>query len=346
MKNLKQIFELCELKPVAFCIKGSPDPDSIASSFALLSYYRSLGGDGKIYHEDYVSHSANKAMVNILDIQLTEKAQPIQEEYYVVCDHADPVVEANCKAKCLLHIDHHKSDSVAADPPIAQFVEYDAGACSSIITRLLQEVNFFASGDGNLSPIATALCYGIKTDTDNFDGAREKDWEAMSVLSQFKNKDSLQKMTKSRISAQTSDVLKTALSHEKTEQNWLYAGVGFLQETYRDSIALVADEMLRRQGIDNVLVYGIIERESGSTVEGSVRSIDAGFEIDGFVRQFSDNAGGRKYKGGFQIPLGFWASCKNRDLLEDMVATCIEDKLKLILGTAITSSKKKQHKGE
>jgi nanoRNase/pAp phosphatase (c-di-AMP/oligoRNAs hydrolase) len=343
MKNLKQIFEMCELKPVAFCIKGSPDPDSIASSFALLNYYKSLGGDGKIYHEDYVSHSANKAMINILDIQLTEKPNAIQEEYYVICDHADPSIEASCKSKCLLHIDHHKSEALAVENvPLNYFIEYDAGACSSIVTRLLDDVDFFASGDSQLSSMATALCYGIKTDTDNFDGAREKDWEAMSTLSQFKNKDSLQKMTKSRISAQTSDVLKTALSHEKTEQNWLYAGVGFLQETYRDSIALVADEMLRRQGIDNVLVYGIIERESGSTVEGSIRSIDAGFEMDSFVKQFSDNSGGRKYKGGFQIPLGFWASCKNKDLLEEMVRTSIEDKLKTILGTAISIKKKKE----
>lgn len=115
-----------------------------------------------------------------------------------------------------------------------------------------------------------------------------------------------------------------------------------MQSTYRDSIASVADELLRRTGIDHVLVYAIIERSGTATVEGSVRSIDASFDMEGFVKNFSDNSGGRKFKGGFQIPLGFWSSCPSQEMLEEFVKNTLENKLKSILGTNTKKVKKKE----
>jgi nanoRNase/pAp phosphatase (c-di-AMP/oligoRNAs hydrolase) len=346
LKNLKTIFDSLNQRPIAFLIKGSPDPDAIASSLALLSYYQSIGGDGQLYHEDYVSHSANKTMLNVLDIKLQEtEFKKLNTDHYAIIDHCNPHIEGLDVSKCILHIDHHKEIHESGEAKVVnQVVEYDSGACSSIVTRLLGEVDYFSSGADNIAQIATALAYGIKTDTDNLDSARPKDYEAMKILAQYLNKDHLQKITRSRIPTQTADVLKKALVTEKSDQGWLYAGVGFLQETYRDSIASVADEMMRRAGTDSVLVYAIIEKSGELVVEGSVRSIDAGFDIDNFVKNFSDNAGGRKYKGGFQIPLGFWSTCPNQEMIEELVRTTIESKLKSILGTNTKKTKgKKEH---
>jgi len=336
-RSLKEVFDSLSKVPVAFAIKGSPDPDSIASSLALLAYYESIGGEGTIYHEDYISHSSNKAMINILDIKLQEKRlSDIEEQFYVVCDYSNTSIEKT-NSRCVLHIDHHKemtsneAQGTTLDGCL-HIIEYDAGASSSIVTRLLDDLDFWDNGS-NLSQIATALMYGIRTDTDNLDAARPKDYEAMKLLSQYCNYDNLKKISRSRISTQTADVLKKALQSEKSEQNWLYAGVGFLQETYRDSIASVADEMIRRAGVDHVLVYAIIEKAGEAVVEGSVRSVDPGYDIDSFVRNFSNNSGARKYKGGFQIPLGFWSSCPNQEVLEDFVRNTVESKLKTILGT-------------
>jgi nanoRNase/pAp phosphatase (c-di-AMP/oligoRNAs hydrolase) len=333
VKKLNEIFEPLSQQPVAFIIKGSPDPDALACSFALLKYYKTLGGEGVIYHADAVSNSLNKAMINILDIKITESnLSNIQEQYYILCDHCNPIIDKVDPKKCLLHIDHHHNESDIEKMPstCTQIIEYEAGACSSIVTKLLDEVKFFETNE--ITNVATALSYGIKTDTDNLDSARVKDFEAMKILSQHCNRSDLQRITKTRISTQTADVLTKALSSKKKEQNWLYAGVGYLQETYRDSIALVADEMMRIAGIDSVLVYAIIEKGDTAVVEGSIRSVDAGFDIDHFVKNFSQNAGGRKFKGGFQIPLGFWANCANRNMLEDFVRTTIECKFKSILG--------------
>lgn len=348
-KTLKEIFDFCNKKPVAFLIKGSPDPDAIACSVALLNLYQSTGGEGSIYHEDYISHSANKAMINILDIKLSEtKFSEISEPYYVVVDHCTPFIDKIDPSRCILHIDHHKdsSENFIEDKIkyslMTQIIEHDVGACSSIVTRLLEEVSYFSTPTTNLNQVATALVYGIRTDTDNLDIARSKDFEAMRLLSQFCDKDSLKKITRTRLSTQTAEILKRALQHEKTEQSWLYAGVGFLQETYRDSIAAVADEMMRRAGFDHVLVYAIIEKEGSVVVEGSVRSIDPGFDIESFVKNFSNNAGGRKYKGGFQIPVGFWSSCPNQEMLEEVVTSTIESRLKSILGTNKKQPKNKK----
>ena len=350
-KNLRTIFEGLNNKPVAFIIKGSPDPDAIASSLALLSYYQTLGGDGQIYHEDYISHSANKAMINILDIKVSETPfSNLNPDVYILTDHSNPNIEGIDLAKCALHVDHHKEshdgEKDKTKAQINQIIEYDAGACSSIVTRLLNEVDYFNSGSNTISQVATALAYGIRTDTDNLDGARPKDYDALKILSQYINKENLQKITRSRISTQTADVLKKALTAEKTEQNWLYACVGFLQETYRDSIASVADELIRRSGTDCVLVYAIIEKAGELVVEGSIRSTDPGFDMDGFSRNFSTNAGGRKYKGGFNVPLGAWCSWANQEQIEEVVKTSIENRLKSVLGTNTKAKKAKKEKDE
>ena len=348
-KNLRTIFEALNNRPVAFIIKGSPDPDSIASSLALLSYYQTLGGDGQIYHEDYISHSANKTMINILDIKVQEtEFSTLSPELYILTDHSNPSIDGVDLCKCALHVDHHKephdlgSEKDKTKAQINQIIEYDAGACSSIVTRLLNEVDYFNSGSSSITQVATALAYGIRTDTDNLEGARPKDYDALKILSQYLNKENLQKITRSRISTQTADVLKKALTAEKTEQNWLYACVGFLQETYRDSIASVADELIRRSGTDCVLVYAIIEKAGELVVEGSIRSTDPGFDMDGFARNFSTTAGGRKYKGGFNIPLGLWCSWANQEQIEEVVKTGIENRLKSVLGPNTKAKKIKK----
>ena len=112
MKTLQEIFEPLNKEPVAFIIKGSPDPDAIGSALALKEYYESIVGEGEIYHDIPLSHSQNKAMVNILDITLHEvSTKEIDEPHYVIVDHCDPIVSGIDPAKCILHIDHHKETS-------------------------------------------------------------------------------------------------------------------------------------------------------------------------------------------------------------------------------------------
>jgi len=348
---LQEVFEPIIDDPVAFIIKGSPDPDAIASSLALLAYYESLGGSGKILYNAYVSHSNNKAMINVLGIQM-EKITPdsfadLKNKYkhYVVVDHSSFSVEGFDPSACLLHIDHHKEaleekkkkkTSSTEDAEVEnyphQIIELDAGACSSIVTRLLKEEGFFEKNSRDLERVATSLVYGVRSDTDNLDNAGPKDYEAMQILSKHCSRADVKKITQTRITSQTAHVLKKAYEVMKEESSWLYAGVGFLQENYRDSIATVADEMMRHAGIEHTLIYAIIEREDGSSVvEGSVRSIDTGMDLDGFARAFSDNAGGRKHKAGFQIPLSFWGTCSNRELLSSFVTETVEEKFRSIL---------------
>lgn len=338
--KLRQIFEPLEGSPVAFIIRGSPDPDSIASSLALLSFYQEMGGDGKLFYDSYISHSSNKAMINILGIQMERvKFSDLDSLYkhYTVVDYNNPVIDGIDCSKCILHIDHHKESSKEETKTNklhhAQLIDLEAGACSSIITRLLDQEEFFQKAPSS-SRVATALAYGIRSDTDNLDSASPKDWDAMRTLAQFYSKDEMKQLTRARITPQTAEVLKKALLAEKEIQNWLFASVGFLQESYRDSIAVVADELMKRASISSVLVYGIIEKGDGTfMVDASVRSVDSGVDLDAFTRSFSPSAGGRKYKGGFQIPLEFWSNCPISEMLEAFVSATIESKFQSIIGT-------------
>ena len=76
-------------------------------------------------------------------------------------------------------------------------------------------------------------------------------------------------------------------------------------------------------------------------MEGSVRSVDPGMDLHAFVKSFSDNAGGRKHKGGFQVPLGFWGTCPDKEMLFSFVQETIESKFLSILST--TTAKASKH---
>lgn len=335
--NLEEKFKIANLEPIAFVIKGSPDPDAIASSLALLSYYEELGGTGEIICDQPISHPNNKMMINILGLQIqkVDLSEELEKyKYYVICDHCSHKIDKISSKKCLLHIDHHKEAVNNKEEGITQIFELDAGSCSTIIVGLLEKNQFFQGASGNIERIATALSYGIRTDTDNLENAGCKDWEAMKILSIHVSRDDLKKISASRLSTQSTQLLKKAFEEETLIQNWLFTTVGFLQESYRDSIAIVADELIRRSGIDHVFVWAIVEHESyPPTVEGSIRSADSGMDLNAFVKAFSENAGGRKNKAGFQIPLGFWGTCPEKEVLAGFIKKTIESKFKSTVST-------------
>lgn len=341
---LKDLLEKNKGVRIGVIIKGSPDPDSIASGWAIGNFAEFLGCEYKMYHEEPVSHTSNKTMINVLGIQMERidfKDLDSMVDKYLVVDFNDPVMHGIAYEKCILHIDHHKEPKDKekksnGKKPFEQIIELDVGSCSTIITKLLNAEGFFESEHASVAGIATALAYGVKSDTDNLDNGFTKDWDAMKVLSAYYNKDALKRITSQRITPQTAEVLKKALSTEKVEQNWLYAGVGFLQESYRDSLASVADELMRRSGIDCVLLYAIIEKGNEYMVDASVRTSDSGLDLDDFTKKFSQLSGGRKYKGGFQIPLHFWSSCPDKRLLEEFVSSTIEGKFMQIVKTSST----------
>lgn len=308
-------------------IKGSPDPDSISSSLALSALAETFGVKTKIYHEYPISLPCNNRMINELDINLIriDSFQSISEEFkgYCVLDHNDTNIGIE-ELPCVIHIDHHKA---AADCSAEyQEIKLEMGSTASILTHHLKNISFLKESE---KKIATALAFGIRTDTDNLTIANKYDYEAMLYLQDFYNKAELQSISRSTLSKGSINSLIKALdsntSNMEIKENWLFAGVGYLKATQRDTLAMIADIMISVDGVDNVIVYGIVENHE-TFLEGCARTFDFSYDLNSLLKHISENAGAKKNKGAFKIPLGDFAFVSDKDKLWDVTKDLVRSK--------------------
>jgi nanoRNase/pAp phosphatase (c-di-AMP/oligoRNAs hydrolase) len=102
-----------------------------------------------------------------------------------------------------------------------------------------------------------------------------------------------------------------------------------VREEDRDGIGQCADYLLHREGIETVVVYGVV---GNSFIDGSLRTKSHTLDPDKWIKDvFGKNedgkwyGGGRKDKGGFQIPLAVFAKCRDRELLWILIKKTIDE---------------------
>ncbi|MEZ4270950.1 MAG: DHH family phosphoesterase [Myxococcota bacterium] len=313
-------------------IRGFPDPDSIGS--AMAHAYICSGNDIEptILYFDDISHQENRALVKKLAIEMVRYTEGMDLSLYdrmALVDTQALDLPADVKRVPMVSIvDHHKLQPEAS----AEFMDVreDAGATCSIYAEYL------AAGLAHLdreSPftgkLASALLYGIRSDTDDYLSAREVDYRAAAFLAPFADHELLMSISKQNISPRTMEITQKAYANKAIADTFLISGVGYVREEDRDSIGQSADYLLQREGIDTVICYGIVQ---GQFIDGSLRTTSNVVDPDRFLKETlgSDSygvayGGGRTDKGAFKIPLGPFATCGDRDLLWQMVQRTIED---------------------
>ena len=93
---------------------------------------------------------------------------------------------------------------------------------------------------------------------------------------------------------------------------------------------MAADFILRREDIDTVLVFGIVE----DRIDGSLRTRRASVDPALFMQNvFGDDSEGRPYgggradMGGFRIPLGLMAETEDEDSLWRLVREVVHKRV-------------------
>jgi nanoRNase/pAp phosphatase (c-di-AMP/oligoRNAs hydrolase) len=125
------------------------------------------------------------------------------------------------------------------------------------------------------------------------------------------------------------EVMQRGLNDKVIKGTFLLAGVGFVREEDRDGIAQTADFLLRHEGVETAVVFGIV---NGDAIDGSLRTNSATIDPDGFLKTLfgadpsgRHYGGGRRNKGGFRIPLGLFNRCRDREALWGIVKKTIDD---------------------
>jgi nanoRNase/pAp phosphatase (c-di-AMP/oligoRNAs hydrolase) len=161
------------LSPLLILTHDFPDPDAIAAAYALQHLAQTgYGIEAKIAYGGVIGRTENRAMVRLLRIPV-HKLKPAWFKHYsqVALVDTQPHFGNNPypkQRKATLVIDQHGSDV----PPNAELalIDPECGATCVIVAQAL-----LALGAPLPSRLATALAYGILTDTLDLYRARRPD---------------------------------------------------------------------------------------------------------------------------------------------------------------------------
>jgi nanoRNase/pAp phosphatase (c-di-AMP/oligoRNAs hydrolase) len=334
-RGFAEALTLAKGKHVLIALRGHPDPDGIACAVAQAHIGQRLGvGATTIAYCHELSHRENRALVKLLGLEL-RKIKSLKEieqvDYIALVDshELDSDYTDAENVEILTIVDHHR----AAVPPKARFVDLrlDVGATATIFAEYLEELTPLDADSEEDRRIATALMHGLATDTDDFMLARGADFRAAGAIADVVDRDLLTDLSRRLIAPTAMDVIARALASLVVRRNFAMAGVGFVSEAERDTIAQAADFLVRREDIDTVVCYGVV---GDKYIEGSLRThspsvdpaawLESAFGSDEKGRPYG---GGRRDKGGFKIPIGFLGRVTDRAQLWQLVEHAVRTAL-------------------
>lgn len=232
----------------------SADPDALGSSMALRQIIRSRGGQAEIGHVNDISRPDNLAMIRTLRIPLTRVTPDIAKccQRFAMVDsqphHSTdfPPVDYD------IILDHHPLDP--AHPVTAKYVDIrtDYGACSSLLTEYLYNLGI---RPGKF--LATALLYGIKTDTGSFErDFSDVDVKAFSYLSKLADKLLLRRIVHADFHRKWLKYFSRAFERARSVgREGFFAYVGPVENP--DALVVLADFFLRVHGLSWNCIAGI-----------------------------------------------------------------------------------------
>jgi len=331
-KNAALFIEtVTKYNPLAIYIPGSPDPDAIASAFAIKIVLKHYAVEADIFTEKGLSLQQNKAFTKRLRIPLKIGKEIDVDKYqaYIVPDFQNNWIEGvGDQIPCAAHIDHHRETEA---PVKAEFslISTEAGSTSTLLALIIKDLNLDLE-EKELTALATALTFGIQTDTDKYDNITDLDFEALSYLSEYVNRDILQGINSTPLYPQTEELFDRAIENENIYKDWAFYGLGYLDAKYRDSIAITADKVLKKDEHKVVAVFAVIEnhRKEETYLDVSLRTKNSNIDLNRIIKNITPNGGGRKYKGAYQVKLNYLKNTPDKDLLWQVVETATLETLR------------------
>jgi len=252
-----QLKQITEKKRVLILTHNNPDPDAIAAGWALSHLLKKKFRARPILaYGGILARAENRAMVRLLGIQM-EPIEAVALKHFTVFALVDtqPRTGNNSlpsSVKPDIVIDHHGARK------FTQKVEYvdlriGYGSSSTILTEYLMEAGLSIS-----KKMATALFFGLKTDTQNLGRhATEADYRAATTLYPKVQLKLLSQIEYPDLPLHYFIDFDKGLHEAKIFGNVVFCDLGFLANT--DMVSLMADFLLRLSGVQRSLVIGTNE---------------------------------------------------------------------------------------
>ncbi|MFP4163273.1 MAG: DHH family phosphoesterase [Chitinispirillaceae bacterium] len=277
-----------------------PDPDCLASAYGishLLSYW---GLDSSVISfGGFVGRAENRAMIRFLNIRtvpfvLTEAKD---FERIVLVDSFPGKGNVSLPANVPIHavIDHHPNEP-SADSPFFHDIRKEYGATSTIITKYLLE-----AGCPIPPKLATALFYGIKTDT----GDMRRDVISDDVECYRYLFDIMEHKLLSKIENPDRDVEFFRILHRATESAVSFDTVGYTHlgnVTTPDYIAEMADLFHSLEKLEWMICSGIFKNQIFFSIR-SKKEDSAGFVAERIASTLKGSGGGHSRVAAGRLPI-------------------------------------------
>lgn len=281
---------------------NDPDPDAIASAVALRYLLeQTLDLDVRIAYKGIIGRAENKALVRFLGRPLQRlRALDLRQETPIALVDTQPGAGNNPllphSAVPAIVLDHHPWREATDEARFAD-VRVELGATSTIMTEYLQ-----AAAIEPTAQVATALFYGVKTDTMGLvRRATPADVAAYFYLQAHIDVEALVEIERAQVPAEYFRRLSAVLQSARVYDEVVISYVGAMSRP--DMAAEMADLLLRLKGARWVICIGAYKRDLILAVRSRSRQSGAGQLAQDIVGD-QGSAGGHGTMAGGQIPLG------------------------------------------
>lgn len=255
---------------VLILMQDDPDPDAIASAFALKTLLGRTRASAPVCTFGTITRPENLAMCKILELEVEAiDADALDQFDRVAMVDVQPSFLEERFEEVDLVIDHHPIEQ----PIRARIkdVRPSYGATSTILVEYLRAADIKIS-----QRLATALLYGIKSDTLGLErGGTKADLDAFSYLYLLANHNALRRIERPELSEEALDVLAQGLAKRRVVQGAFFSHLGRVNTV--DLIPQFADFGLQAEGVQWSVVSGVV----GDEVHVSVRNV-------GYVKSAGD----------------------------------------------------------
>ena len=225
-----------------------PDPDSLASAWALVMIFRKNRASADIALAEPIKRVENRTMVRLLRIPTLPFKETMIHAYDLKCTvDAQPNQFPNLKLPGWdIVIDHHPE--VPTTEMVYADIRPDMGATSSMMVEYLLDARIRIN-----ERIATALCYAIITDTDRFQrSVTKQDAQAFGRVFARANHALLALIDSKEIPRRQMEYFQVALQRFRVKNRRLVVHIGACDSA--DIAVILADFFVRISGIHTVIV--------------------------------------------------------------------------------------------
>ena len=272
-------------KNLLIVLQNYPDPDAVASGMGIRRIANSLGVSCSIAHGGMIGRAENRALVEYLDLNLRRIDEMNLGQFdRVALVDTQPATGNNDWPERLepdIVIDHHPIQRASRSVAFTD-IRSRYGATATIVTEYLRASHIVPE-----PPLATALLYGIVSDTQDLGReARRPDFEAHLWLSERANLKMLADIRYSPLAPDYFNLLHHALENARRYGNALISSITTRHNP--DMVGEVADLLVRREGIR----YCLCIADHGDRFLLSMRSRNTDEDMGVLMRNVVKGLGG------------------------------------------------------